>query len=95
MGRDYQLLEFCILFKRFQSTLPAWGETALIYAGCNQHTISIHSPRMGRDQRMDTSIREIANFNPLSPHGERLDFDYKEGNDAEFQSTLPAWGETM
>ena len=34
--------------------------------------ISIHSPRMGRDLKISTYLRKWWNFNPLSPHGERL-----------------------
>ena len=33
----------------FQSTLPAWGETHRIAHFKNALFISIHSPRMGRD----------------------------------------------
>ena len=57
--------------------------------------ISIHSPRMGRDPSGILAVYFMANFNPLSPHGERR-FD---GNVCRlfrvFQSTLPAWGETI
>ena len=35
---------------KFQSTLPAWGETAQISGVPALKNISIHSPRMGRDQ---------------------------------------------
>ena len=80
---------------KFQSTLPAWGETQPLRIGAKQ----------------------IQDFNPLSPHGERQ-YDvmrksewYKisihsprMGRDVvivyhtplhnRFQSTLPAWGET-
>ena len=35
---------------RFQSTLPAWGETDIVFDGdWHYDEISIHSPRMGRD----------------------------------------------
>ena len=34
---------------RFQSTLPAWGETAKAAEMTDREAISIHSPRMGRD----------------------------------------------
>ena len=35
-------------------------------------SISIHSPRMGRDRIVRTKCILVYNFNPLSPHGERL-----------------------
>ena len=123
----------------FQSTLPAWGETALIDALKMQPIISIHSPRMGRDNdrgngaaiggisihsprmgrdRCLSAERHAgcfisihsprrgrdpyragneaadADFNPLSPHGERPTTGRKRGARRRFQSTLPAWGET-
>ena len=34
---------------KFQSTLPAWGETDPPYVAIGFRAISIHSPRMGRD----------------------------------------------
>ena len=79
----------------FQSTLPAWGETGCRLPGDRGCCpISIHSPRMGRDEKKkmkkqqktifqstlpawgETEVANInkffADFNPLSPHGERL-----------------------
>ena len=57
---------------RFQSTLPAWGETMHSVKPFPSIYISIHSPRMGRDQYMQDAREWASNFNPLSPHGERL-----------------------
>ena len=81
-------------YEKFQSTLPAWGETILQSSFVERMHISIHSPRMGRDKgvlemgdtveisihspRMGRDIvdknywNKFNNFNPLSPHGERL-----------------------
>ena len=56
--------------------------------------ISIHSPRMGRDPRHGRSKEHRADFNPLSPHGERQDVLRAATAQPAFQSTLPAWGET-
>ena len=40
-------------------------------------------------------MRSCQDFNPLSPHGERL-FGAQAGRPSKrFQSTLPAWGETI
>ena len=36
--------------EQFQSTLPAWGETAVLRCVLTSRSISIHSPRMGRDR---------------------------------------------
>ena len=49
MGRD-QPLHFGSSFpSKFQSTLPAWGETGEMHPEAPGWDISIHSPRMGRD----------------------------------------------
>ena len=81
---------------QFQSTLPAWGETLKSPPICGNGGISIHSPRMGRDYRAkrqgDRCVR-------ISIHSPRMG---RDGNDGQrqrqqggFQSTLPAWGETV
>ena len=56
----------------FQSTLPAWGETVSARRRISPPVISIHSPRMGRDTLPMRCLATSSNFNPLSPHGERL-----------------------
>jgi len=55
----------------FQSTLPVWGETGVDYLRRVLEKISIHSPRVGRDQYYTDSIYRYRHFNPLSPCGER------------------------
>ena len=57
--------------------------------------ISIHSPRMGRDQAASRDRAYGADFNPLSPHGERHENSGGVCRLTLFQSTLPAWGETV
>ena len=59
------------LFLTFQSTLPAWGETPCSRRPARRGSISIHSPRMGRDSRARPRSWPMRYFNPLSPHGER------------------------
>ncbi len=56
--------------------------------------ISIHSPRKGRDIESTRNCRDIIYFNPLSPQGERHNPILEYWNKIEFQSTLPARGET-
>jgi len=63
----------CELAELFQSTLPAWGETDRKHGPAAFQPISIHSPRMGRDPAHCSAGRQRRDFNPLSPHGERLD----------------------
>ena len=99
MGRDGWYRSTVYTKRRFQSTLPAWGETgvqgdALIPCAAFQSTlpawgetrepavrplpvsISIHSPRMGRDLNISSSFSPPIYFNPLSPHGERPEGGY-------------------
>ena len=49
MGRDSAAWPDRLPGKRFQSTLPAWGETSKSMEKMRYLPISIHSPRMGRD----------------------------------------------
>ena len=57
--------------------------------------ISIHSPRMGRDTQSVYQRLQNWYFNPLSPHGERPSLILRLRVYGSFQSTLPAWGETI
>ncbi len=58
---------------------------------CN---ISIHSPREGRDLHIIFGKLAILYFNPLSPRRERLLVSGGRSPAIQFQSTLPAKGET-
>ena len=58
--------------------------------------ISIHAPRTGSDATNPLFLSVYArNFNPRSPHGERLIRERKRVIPKEFQSTLPARGATF
>ena len=70
-GERQMTLITSLLPTKFQSTLPAWGETVIMMATTVDVTISIHSPRMGRDLYLDGIHSASSHFNPLSPHGER------------------------
>ena len=57
--------------------------------------ISIHAPRMGSDFEANIEGANMPkDFNPRSPHGERLQHTYTIIGKHIFQSTLPAWGAT-
>ena len=56
--------------------------------------ISIHAPRMGRDQRPRPDLPYRGNFNPRAPHGARRPTQSDDGRAERFQSTRPAWGAT-
>ena len=57
--------------------------------------ISIHAPRTGSDARFPRDWERGADFNPRSPHGERLDTIQDCIRNVQFQSTLPARGATL
>ena len=95
MGRDKFSGAQSLTGEQFQSTLPAWGETGLWKLAERVQIISIHSPRMGRDVQFPLYELFLCHFNPLSPHGERRAARRWMCLHPEFQSTLPAWGETF
>ena len=78
----------------FQPTLPARGAT------CWEHTIhfipriSTHAPRTGSDWERVGMGADRTDFNPRSPHGERLRWWGRDGRRGGFQPTLPARGAT-
>ena len=55
----------------FQSTLPARGATMSMSITIYPPSISIHAPRTGSDDERGGIAGEV-DFNPRSPHGERL-----------------------
>ena len=58
----------------FQPTLPARGATLLANLDKLVPDISTHAPRTGSDAATDCLLHRLADFNPRSPHGERLFF---------------------
>ena len=70
-GRDIGILRAEDTLKRFQSTLPAKGETVSEKQFTGARPISIHSPRKGRDPDPCPYSLAAPNFNPLSPQRER------------------------
>ena len=57
--------------------------------------ISIHAPRTGSDERLVVCKMSDIDFNPRSPHGERLNVSSIQCSQYVFQSTLPARGATI
>ena len=84
------------LLHRFQSTLPARGATrnrpkrAAARRGF-QSTL----PARGATKGPTASDSSSADFNPRSPHGERLILVQHPAGTSTFQSTLPARGATF
>ena len=59
--------------RQFQSTLPARGATFVLGGVAETIQISIHAPRTGSDGVDCRNAKlDAENFNPRSPHGERL-----------------------
>ena len=67
MGRDPAYLDECEAWAQFQSTLPAWGETAWRRPRPAPPCISIHSPRMGRDPAYLDECEAWAQFQSTLP----------------------------
>ena len=63
--------------------------------GVHPPPFTIHSPGLVLHRRSPPGGAAPDNFNPLSPHGERLSVMAHTSTAKQFQSTLPAWGETF
>ena len=64
----------CARLDLFQPTLPARGATAATARNVDDGVISTHAPRTGNDALSAVFSGVSENFNPRSPHGERLTF---------------------
>jgi len=73
----------------FQSTLPVWGETGVDYLRRVLEKISIHSPRVGRDDIGFGDAGELYDFNPLSPCGERQEKRHRAACQWDFNPLSP------
>ncbi len=51
----------------FQSTLPVWGVTGLMFDSEGNLVISIHTPRMGSDTRTRASVLYSLSFQSTLP----------------------------
>ena len=58
--------------RRISIHAPRMGSDQLFTRKLIISVISIHAPRMGSDCRWNSSGPKTRNFNPRSPHGERL-----------------------
>ena len=74
---------------------PRMGSDSSEFGCLAPFAISIHAPRMGSDFCALSSPLETLDFNPRSPHGERLKREIQALTNPLFQSTLPAWGATV
>ena len=74
---------------KFQSTLPARGATMNHLTGVVACDISIHAPRTGSDESLTRLTRAGSDFNPRSPHGERLKRRVRPGGTEDFNPRSP------
>ena len=93
-GSDTRLRRRSQRARIFQSTLPARGATGRLDCFHLLLGISIHAPRTGSDRHGQAPDGRVGNFNPRSPHGERLTALQTGQIVSAFQSTLPARGAT-
>ena len=70
MGRDCIRRTRRFHYLPFQSTRPAWGAT---YTSATRRTkvVSIHAPRVGRDEDARKGLGALLSFNPRAPRGAR------------------------
>ena len=73
---------------------PRTGSDAMRGDSGTSDDISIHAPRTGSDVKEEALCSNLRNFNPRSPHGERLRHLQIYQSPSRFQSTLPARGAT-
>ena len=79
----------------FQSTLPVWGGTKIGDIPNDVRRISIHPPRVGRDECDRQPVPAETGISIHPPRvGRDEDFEVVVSLDAVFQSTLPVWGGT-
>ena len=81
----------CIRFQpcAFQSTLPARGATASKSSRACARKISIHAPRTGSDGGGFLCRWNVCDFNPRSPHGERLAIVFSVPSHTNFNPRSP------
>ena len=80
--------------RQFQSTRPVWGATPSARQANRAKWISIHAPRVGRDNPFLVAACCCRNFNPRAPCGARPAQSGAKRLPAVFQSTRPVWGAT-
>ena len=57
--------------------------------------VSIHAPRVGRDEYIAVGMRYAFRFNPRAPCGARRERMVLSASVEPFQSTRPVWGATL
>ena len=84
-----------IMYEVISIHAPRTGSDGERSARTTADQISIHAPRTGSDHQKTVGETRTGNFNPRSPHGERLVYSTQVFTTKEFQSKLPARGATQ
>ena len=71
------------------------GATSFRLDVCPVVHVSIHAPRVGRDEERSVRVSKRVSFNPRAPCGARRPHITRGGDDNAFQSTRPVWGATL
>ena len=79
--------------RRFQSTLPAWGETGPRDLRGGASTISIHSPRMGRDLAGAAFRHILGRFQSTLPAWGETCGEHRAGQEGVYFNPLSPHGE--
>ena len=78
----------------FQSTLPVWGATDVVWPELRSKVISIHAPRVGSDLAQTFNKQLDITFQSTLPVWGATAASRKSQLKRLFQSTLPVWGAT-
>ena len=79
---------------KFQSTPPAWGVTDAVEFVGDGRSISIHTPRVGGDDKFRAVCKIRALFQSTPPAWGVTFAPFHISDEPLFQSTPPAWGVT-
>ena len=93
-GSDFAAANWDEYLCIFQSTLPSQGATPLELYYYPDFVFQSTLPSQGATHTLRTIIKDTENFNPRSPHRERLQGGMGMRDFFEFQSTLPSQGAT-
>ena len=93
-GSDQYTYDCLLRRYTFQSTLPARGATSGLFTSPVISSFQSTLPARGATSTRVGRKEKHKDFNPRSPHGERLDAYKQQVETEKFQSTLPARGAT-
>ena len=79
----------------FNPRAPCGARRDCVRSTLDRTRISIHAPRVGRDEFRGAARDFAGNFNPRAPCGARQHRTHREIHKKRFQSTRPVWGATF